>query len=285
MSSPPAAASNSAALGDADDLRGFHFKRLMRKPLTWLLIVGFTIVAGGLGVLFFGPVAGAVLAVIAFALGPITVFAIADAQSGDAFFAAYAKQHDLTLAARGPLPEATPLLRKGNERFAERSLSGTLGDGVEGTIALYTYELAANDSKDDRSDRHRFTVGLVEVPESAGHLPELYCRSRADAGALEGIADAFGDAGQPVTLESAALDERYEISAGKGQDENWLRQLFSPTFIVWLTDSAPTGFAFELVDGSLCCYLRGHAENTGALDTMRKATVAVASRLGDESKE
>jgi hypothetical protein len=285
MSSPPAVPSKSAALGDADDLRGFHFWRLLRKPLTWLLIVGFTLVAGGLSVLFFGPVAGAILAVIAFALGPITVFAIADAQSGDAFFAAYAKQHDLTLDGRGQLPEATPLLRKGNERFAERSLSGSLGDGVEGTIALYTYELEANDSKDDRSDRHRFTVGLVEIPESAERVPELYCRSRASAGALEGIADAFGDAGQRVALESGALDERYEIFAGKDQDENWLRQLFSPTFIVWLTDSAPAGFAFELVDGSLCCYLRGHAESSGALDTMRKATVAVATRLGDESKE
>jgi hypothetical protein len=285
MSPPPAAPSKTAALGDADDLRGFHFWRLLRKPLTWLLIVGFTVLAGGLSVLFFGPVPGAVLAVIAFALGPITVFAIADAQSGDAFFAAYAKQHDLALAARGPLPEATPLLRKGNDRFAERSLSGTLGDGVEGTIALYTYELEANDSKDDRSDRHRFTVGLVEIPESAQRVPELYCRDRADAGTLEGIADAFGDAGQPVTLESGALDQRYEIFTGEGQDENWLRQLFAPTFIVWLTDVAPDGFSFELVDGSLCCYLHGHAENTGALDTMRKATVAVASRLGDESKE
>ena len=25
---------------DANDLRGFHFKRLMRKPLTWILIGG-----------------------------------------------------------------------------------------------------------------------------------------------------------------------------------------------------------------------------------------------------
>ncbi|HEX3734156.1 MAG TPA: hypothetical protein VHU86_03285 [Solirubrobacterales bacterium] len=285
MSALPAAASKSPALSDADDLRGFHFKRLLRKPLTWLLIVGFTVVAGGLGVLFFGPVPGAVLAAIAFALGPITVFAIADAQSGDAFFAAYAKQHDLTLAARGPLPEATPLLRKGNDRFAERSLSGSLGDGVEGTIALYTYELEANDSKDDRSDCHRFTVGLVEIPESAGHVPELYCLSRAGSGPLEDVEDAFRDSGQRVTLESGALDKRCEIFAGKGQDENWLRQLFAPTFIVWLTDVAPDGFSFELVDGSLCCYLHGHAESTGALDTMRKATVAVASRLGDESKE
>jgi len=31
---------------DANDLRGFHFKRLMRKPLTWILIAVFVIAAG-----------------------------------------------------------------------------------------------------------------------------------------------------------------------------------------------------------------------------------------------
>ena len=37
------------------------------------------------------------------------------------------------------------------------------------------------------------------------------------------------------------------------QDDNWLRQLFSPTFIDWLGESSPGDFSFELAYGSLLC--------------------------------
>ena len=72
---------------------------------------------------------------------------------------------------------------------------------------------------------------------------------------------------------------------GKGQDNVWLRRLFSPTFIVWMTDSAPKKFAFELVDGTLCCYVKGHKESAEGLDTMREATADVTRRLREESLE
>ena len=88
-----------------------------------------------------------------------------------------------------------------------------------------------------------------------------------------------------MTLESEALDEKYEIFSGKGQDANWLRQLFSPTFIVWLTESAPEKFAFELVDGTLVAYVRGHKEDTADLDTVAAATAVVAKRLREECAE
>ena len=81
------------------------------------------------------------------------------------------------------------------------------------------------------------------------------------------------------------LDKKYEIFAGKEQDEVWLRQLFSPTFIVWLTDQAPKKFAFELVDGTLCCYIHGHKDNAADLDMVCAASAAVAKRLHDESVE
>jgi len=73
--------------------------------------------------------------------------------------------------------------------------------------------------------------------------------------------------------------------AGKEQDANWMRQLFSPTFIVWLAEAAPDKFAFELVGGTLCCYVSGHKENAAALDGIAAATGAVAKRLRDEALE
>jgi hypothetical protein len=52
-----------------------------------------------------------------------------------------------------------------------------------------------------------------------------------------------------------------------------------------MTDSAPKKFAFELVDGTLCCYVNGHKESAEDLDTMREATADVTRRLREESLE
>jgi hypothetical protein len=86
-------------------------------------------------------------------------------------------------------------------------------------------------------------------------------------------------------LESEALDKRYEIFAGKEQDQVWLRRLFSPTFIVWLGEEAPKKFAFELVGGTLCCYVSGHKKSAADLDTIRASSATVAKRLREEARE
>jgi hypothetical protein len=286
--SPPeeVSAAPPAAPDNANDLRGFHFRRLLRKTLTLTPIAVFTIAAGVAGAVFLGPAIGAAAAVAVFLLSLLIVFGIADSRAEDAFFQAYAQQHGLELGGRAPLPRSTPLLCKGDDRYAERTLSGALGDGVEGILALYTYEDETTDSEGNRqTNYYRYTVGLVPVPECVPFVPELYCQRKFGLRSLEKLEDVFRRSKERVRLESEVLDEKYEIFAGKGQDANWLRQLFAPTFIVWLTDSAPKKFAFELVDGTLCCYVHGHKENAEDLDTIAAATVTVAKRLGEEAGE
>lgn len=279
----PAAA---AAPDDANDLRGFHFKRLLGKTLTLALIAAFTIAAGVASAALVGPAVGGGAAVAALLLSLLIVFAIADSRAEDAFFQAYAAQHGLALGERGPLPPATPLLRKGDDRYAERTLSGVLADGLEGALALYTYEEETTDSEGNRqTDHYRYTLGLVQIPECAGFVPELYCQRKFGLRALEKFEDVFRRSKERVELESEVLDEKYEIFAGSGQDAGWLRQLFAPTFIVWLTDAAPKKFAFELVDGILCCYVNGHKKTAEELDEIGAATAAVAGRLREESLE
>jgi hypothetical protein len=271
---------------DANDLRGFHFKRLMRKPLTWILL-GIGVVACGVtGAALVGPAIGAAAAGGVLLIGLLIVFGIADSKAEEAFFESYAAQRGLSLSGRGPLPPATPLLRKGDDRYAERTLAGPLGDGIDGVLALYTYEDETTDSEGNtQTNYYRYTVGLAQVPECAGLVPELYCQRKFGLRALEKLEDTFRRSKERVKLESEALDKRYEIFAGKAQDPNLLRQLFSPTFIVWLTDSAPEKFAFELVDGTLCCYVHGHKEKAAELDTIRAASAAVATRLRQEAME
>jgi hypothetical protein len=270
---------------DANDLRGFHFKQLLGKPVTWI-VIGFSVLMAGIAAaVYLGAAIGAGAAGAMLLLSLLIVFAIADSKAEDAFFEVYASQHGLALSGRGPLPPATPLLRKGDDRYAERALAGPLGDDVDGVLALYTYEDETTDSEGNRqTNYYRYTVGLVEVPESIAHIPELYCRRKSGLRSLEKLEDAFRST-ERVTLESEALAERYEIFAGKEQDQVWLRRLFSPTFVVWLGEEAPEKFAFELVGGTLCCFVKDHKKSAAELDTIRMASAAVARRLCEEARE
>ena len=276
-----------SAPDDANDLRGFHFGQLIRKPLTWVLVGIATVAAGIAGAVFVGAGIGVAAAGVVFLLSLLIVFGIADSRAEDAFFEAYAGERGMSLSEeRTLLPPATPLLRKGDDRYAERALAGPLADGIDGVLALYTYEDETTDSDGNRqTNYYRYTVGMIDVPECVGLIPELYCQRKFGLRALEKLEDAFRGSKMRVKLESEALDERYEIFAHEGQDQVWLRRLFSPTFIVWLNDSAPEKFAFELVDGTLCCYVSNHRKTAAELDTIRAASAAVATRLREESAE
>jgi len=126
---------------------------------------------------------------------------------------------------------------------------------------------------------------MVQVAECAALVPELYCQRKSGLRALEKLEDVFRGSKQRIALESEALADRYEIFANEGQDQVWLRRLFSPTFVVWLGEEAPEKFAFELVDGMLCCYVKNHRKTAAELDTVLAATAAVAARLREESLE
>jgi hypothetical protein len=279
-------ATAETAPDDANDLRGFHFKRLLRKPLTWILIGVFALIGAAVGAALVGPAVGLAALVGIVLVGVLIVFAIADSMAANAFFATYAQQRGLALGGKGPLPAATPLLKKGDDRYADRTLSGKIGEGIEGTLALYTYEEETRDSDGSESTSYyRYTLCLVEVPDCIAHCPELYCQRKFGLRSLEKFEDVFRGGKQRVKLESEELDRKYEIFAGKVQDAVWLRRLFAPTFIVWLNEQAPDKFAFELVNGALCCYVSGHKENAADLDGVAAATAAVAKRLREEAAE
>jgi len=281
------AESSGGGPDDANDLRGFHFKRLMSSTAT-LVVIGICVVAAGLatGIFIKNAPVGAGAAVAALLLGVLVVFVIADSRAADAFFESYAMSHEMTLRdGRSRLPGATPLLTKGDDRYAERLLEGPFGPGVEGKLANFTYEEERYSKDGKETDYYRYTVGLTQVPESAGVVPELYVQRKSGLRSLEKFEDAFRGSKERVKFESEQMDRKYEIFIREGQDENWLRQLFSPTFIVWLVEQAPDKFAFELVGGKLCCYVNGHKENAQALDGIASATAAIGKRLHDEALE
>jgi hypothetical protein len=283
---PAAAAPPSAEPDDADDLRGKHFRGLLHSTLTWVLLGGGSLILGVIFVVAFSPVVGAIVFVAALLIGLWIVFKIADSRAADDFFHVYAAKHDYVLGGKTSLGPVTPLLRKGDDQYAERTLTGEIAPGVGGLLATYTYVTESTDSDGNRDKQyHPFTLGMTEVAECVPHVPGLYCQRKSGLRSLERFEDVFRRSKERVALESEALDQKYEIFCDKGQDANWLRQLFSPTFIVWLTDSAPEKFAFELVGGTLVAYVHGHKEDTADLDRVAAATGVVATRLREESAE
>ena len=274
----------SAQVDDADDLRSFHLNRLLRKRSALVLVAIFAIVAAAAGAIASGLAVALIAAGAAILVSAIVLFFVADAASEKAFFEIYAQQRGMTRSENGSLPPATPLLRKGDEREADEILSGSLGDGVDGTLALYTYTDVYYDKNGRQETDYHFTVSMVDIPECERFVPGLYCNRKSGFRFMEKMEDVFRSK-ERVHLESEALEEHYEIFVDKGQDQNWLRQLFSPTFIVWLTDSAPEKFAFELESGELCCNVSGHKKDAAHLDGMREAAASVAQRIREEADE
>lgn len=284
LSGPGAEPPPDLTVDDANDLQGFHFKRLMRKPLTWILTALVAIPAGIAGAIVLAPLLGLAIAAGVGVLAVITVFFIADSKAESAFFDKYAEQRGLKLTGASDLPGRTPLLRKGDERKAEYVMAGAIADGLDGRIALFTYTDVYHDKNGRHENNYPFTVAMADLPETAELCPELLCNRKFGFKALEGLEDKFRK-NERVRLESIKLDDRFEIFADEKQDANWLRQLFSPSFIVWMAEQTPEKFAFELVDGTLCCNVKGHKKSAADLDRMREATAGVARRLREETLE
>jgi hypothetical protein len=268
---------------DANDLQGFHFRRLIRKRST-LLWGGIPTVVVAVALALGNPLWVPIVLIAGTLITLLVCWIKANSQAEDDFFRAYAEERGMSRTERGQLPGSTPLLRKGDENQAEEILQGPLGDGATGTLALYTYTEVYYDKDGRHETDYHFTVAMTDIPECRQRLPELYANRKFGFRVFEKLEDVFRSK-QRVKLESERLDEEYEIFTAKEQDQNFLRQVFSPTFIVWLTDEAPDKFAFELEDGVLCCNVKGHKKSSTELDGMRGAASHIAARLRDEIRE
>jgi hypothetical protein len=157
--------------------------------------------------------------------------------------------------------------------------AGRLPGGVTGTVGFLYYEVRGNKSV----ARYRFLVGHTEIPESTRFIPRLFVvrRGRLTSTQHEGIEARS----ERVWTESVALNERYKVTIGPYQDDNWMRQLFEPTFIDWLDTEPPHDFSFELSLGSLVCSLERDYPDPSSLHWLCQATAYVAGRIREECLE
>ncbi|HEX6117224.1 MAG TPA: hypothetical protein VFY99_08995 [Solirubrobacterales bacterium] len=270
---------------DDDDTRGAHLRALLRHPVTISLTISGVIAGFVIGTLAAGAPIGGAAAGGVLVLALIIVWVLASGRAKEDFLNAYAGARGLVRQGKGDLAPMTPLLQRGDRRYASERMTGHLAGVEPGTLAHYTYEVRSTDSEGNQETTYyHFTVGICSVPESAVKAGELYCQRRFGFRFLDGFEDAFRRK-QRVEVESEVMDKRFETFADADADPNWLRQLFSPSFIVWLGEQAPKDFAFELVAGGLVANVKGHLDSAAELDAFCEATATVAKRLREESVE
>lgn len=192
-----------------------------------------------------------------------------------ASLSSFAAAHGLAAVpslAAGPL---TPLLVESGAGQIGPAVQGELGEGVSGALGLLVYT---------RNKTFRFTVALTEVPASTSFAPRLFC-VRAGRHTRDDEFYGFEARYSKLWTESLALNDRYRIAISPYQDENWLRQLFSPAFVDWLATAPPAGFSFELAYGALLCSTEAGDPDEAALAELAAASAEVTRRIRRECEE
>ena len=283
---PPPAFDPPESLESATEQRTEFFVKRLLRPLP----VGVTI---ALPVLMFIGGGTPLDALGAFGLA-LAFFAYrawrwSTAAARHAFMDAYARSRGLELIGDQVLPPLPPLLRAGDGVLAERSMTGRLPWGLQGALAHLTVVRDYVSARgNDKTSAQRFTVVTHWLPSLARLEGSICCEPRTlnRVPSRDGNTRPEGLAGLvPVRSESVVLEQRYEILRDPGADENWMRQLFSPSFIVFLSEQPPDGFGFELTGGVLCAFVPRHRGRATELDELCRAAGAVARRLGAEVEE
>jgi hypothetical protein len=196
--------------------------------------------------------------------------------------AAWAAARGAAFEPGGQLPEATPLLGRGDSRWATRVVTGELPGGLPGVLAGYVYRVEDSDGDNDRIYKH--TVVVARLPETLGFLRELSVEPRAGFDLLDRLGERIRGR-RRIELESAALSERFEICIPETANETWVRRLFTPAFVDWLATSTPDKLAFELHDDVLCVSIPREVLDRDYLEAFCRTASFVAARLRQEALE
>jgi hypothetical protein len=183
-------------------------------------------------------------------------------------------------AARGMQPvdgfwpgPVTPTLVKGGALGP--ALRGSLLDGVEGVIARHRYGTDGGGFD--------FNVVFARLPESQPFVPRLFCVRKGRW--TDNTHYGFEIRNSRLWTESEPLNERFKVTVSPFQDDNWLRQLFAPTFVDWLAAAPPGDLSFELAYGSLLCSIEEDKPSEAELGQLWDSAANVARRIRDESRE
>ncbi len=200
----------------------------------------------------------------------------------------FAEPLGLSVRTEQPWPGAQPPAEQpGPVKHAIWSVAGRLPGGAVGRLRHQAVFGSVFGTKIDG----QHTIMVCRLPETVGYVPMVCCRPDE---LMSGTYFWGGDR-RPRSerrFESAELERRFVVEVARGQGENWLFQLFSPSFIDWLAHETPRDFGFKLDSGVFTCETpqwRGQPSGEEALienlTILAQAGGRAAGRLRDEVLE
>jgi hypothetical protein len=135
--------------------------------------------------------------------------------------------------------QGSALFHTGDRQRVHAAVEGKLDDGVRGTVLLVTCE-----QRDEDNEGWRWLCDLTVVAMEGvtPRGPGLLLRRRpAGGGARVALPDGYA----PLTLESAELDELYDVRIAAGCNETAARGALTPAMIVWLCERAQEALVVE----------------------------------------
>lgn len=251
---------------------GRRLSEAVLSPVVLLQLVGATVLATVVG-----GHRGHALEIWLVLLVAIAVVAVHKAQraaEGD-FYAALAPRLGLTyLGDTGPPLGLTPLLGAGEKRTLTTTMTGPLAGNLGCTVGHYTY--VNYDDEGERCDSHSFTICSVEIEAALPVFHGVYLTPR---GGLDGGGSWLHRAhAHGVELESTDFGRRYRLLAARDQDEIELRELFAPSFVIWLAEH-PLDLGFECKAGALVVYVNGVLDTADRVTLFLDAARQIAARV------
>jgi hypothetical protein len=269
---------------NTESTKGVHFRAVAGSGFAVVggaiaAAVVFTIGAAShnVAIMLGGPVAVVLLVLV------ISYFA-ADSKAEDEFFNRFAQAHGLMHASKYAVPEFTPLLGGGDRRHCKHWMMR--GDGS--ALGWFTFEVKhENGDKPDTWESHDFTVAMEDHGElGMRRFQGIYLRRRRGLfDKLDTDSNWLGNHRlKKIELESTQFCETYELWADRDQDDIVVRQLFAPSFVVWLAEH-PLQPGFEVRAGTLVVFIPGHCGEAGKLEFLLMATAEISKRIQAELTE
>ena len=270
---------------DADDTQWMHFRELLTSPVT-LIVGGILVVAAVIAGATQGSIGiGGIAAAVVVVLVVLVVWLLANSRAKEDFFNAYASMRGLArIDGRSNLPPITPLLRKGDSRYAEQRFNGVLPGGMDGSLCLYTYEETSRDSDGNRQTTYvHYTIAMTQLPDTAAYLRAVLPAARRlpvhglGRGRLpQAPARGAGVRGRRQALRD--LHRRARRHEPRPPDP-------LPHLPRLARHALAGGLRVRALRGALVCNVKGHKKTAVELDTLCEASAAVARRLSEEADE
>ncbi|MBI5105070.1 MAG: hypothetical protein HZB46_08825 [Solirubrobacterales bacterium] len=228
-------------------------------------------VLGGATMVVAGAAAGglrwALLAPVAW-VAVVLALCIADAarRARFDFWSGLARSLGMSYVGATQLLPMTPLLAAGSTRRCDHWLTGR-----DAGAGLFTVRRGEDEVLG------RATIAVVDLPLTMSLFPGVYVRRR-------GCAWPTPPRTRAVSLESADLAARYDVRCSVEHDPVQLRELFTPTLILWLAGH-PLRPQLEVAGGVLVVHVDGHHEDAGTIVGLLDVAREVARRLGREVQE